>query len=89
MNKNSAIGTSWDEFEKEIFTPEEIAETDLRVRRIIRQIRNRKKGTYVIVGNNRVVPSGERSIRCRNIRCRNMSDLTKSLLVHKVGHKED
>ena len=28
---NSAIGQSWDEFEKEFYTPEEIAESDLRV----------------------------------------------------------
>lgn len=28
---NSAIGHSWDEIEKDIFTPEEIAESDLRV----------------------------------------------------------
>lgn len=27
----SAIGQSWDEFEKEFYTPEEIAESDLRV----------------------------------------------------------
>lgn len=31
MVKNSAIGQSWDEFEKEFYTPEEIAESDLRV----------------------------------------------------------
>lgn len=31
MIKNSAIGQSWDEFEKEFYTPEEIAESDLRV----------------------------------------------------------
>lgn len=30
MNTN-AIGQSWDEFEKEFYTPEEIAESDLRV----------------------------------------------------------
>ena len=28
---NSAIGDSWDEFEKTIYTPEEIAESNLRV----------------------------------------------------------
>jgi DNA-binding XRE family transcriptional regulator len=28
---NSAIGRSWDEVRKELFTPEEIAESDLRV----------------------------------------------------------
>lgn len=28
---NPAIGQSWDEFEKEIFTPEEITASDLRV----------------------------------------------------------
>jgi XRE family transcriptional regulator len=31
MMNNSAIGQSWDEFEKEFYTPEEIAESDLRV----------------------------------------------------------
>ena len=33
MNKDriSPVGTDWDDFEKEIFTPEEIAESDLRV----------------------------------------------------------
>ena len=31
MVKNSAIGQSWNEFEKEFYTPEEIAESDLRV----------------------------------------------------------
>lgn len=28
---NSAIGQSWEKFEKEFYTPEEIAESDLRV----------------------------------------------------------
>ena len=28
---NSAIGRNWDDFEKDIFTPEELAESDLRV----------------------------------------------------------
>ena len=31
MMNNSAIGQSWEEFEKEFYTPEEIAESDLRV----------------------------------------------------------
>lgn len=31
MKKNSAIGSSWDDVRKELFTPEEIAESDLRV----------------------------------------------------------
>ena len=30
-NKISPLGLSWDDFEKENFTPEEIAESDLRV----------------------------------------------------------
>ena len=29
--KYNTIGDNWDDFEKEIFTPEEIAESDLRV----------------------------------------------------------
>ena len=31
FENNPAIGQSWDEFEREIFTPEEIAASDLRV----------------------------------------------------------
>lgn len=31
ITDNPAIGRSWDEFEREIFTPEEIAESNLRV----------------------------------------------------------
>ena len=31
MMDNSAIGQSWDEVEQELFTPEEIAESNLRV----------------------------------------------------------
>ena len=31
MNENSAIGSSWEDVRKELFTPEEIAESDLRV----------------------------------------------------------
>ena len=30
-NKISSLGTNWDDFEKQYFTPEEIAESDLRV----------------------------------------------------------
>lgn len=30
-NKISSLGTKWDDFEKKYFTPEEIAESDLRV----------------------------------------------------------
>ena len=31
MRKNKAIGGAWEEFEKETFSPEEIAESNLRV----------------------------------------------------------
>ena len=31
MNKNSSVGRSWAETRQELFTPEEIAESDLRV----------------------------------------------------------
>lgn len=31
MKKNSATGRNWEEVERELFTPEEIAESDLRV----------------------------------------------------------
>ena len=40
---NPAIGRSWDEFEKEIFTPEEIAESNLRVALIGEMIKARQE----------------------------------------------
>lgn len=40
---NKAIGRSWEEFEKEIFTEEEIAESDLRVALIGELIKARKE----------------------------------------------
>ena len=40
---NSAIGQSWDEFEKEFYTPEEIAESDLRVALIGEHIKARNE----------------------------------------------
>lgn len=39
---NSAIGSSWEELEKEIFTPEEIAASDLRVALIGEMIKARE-----------------------------------------------
>ena len=43
MNNNSAIGRSWDEVEKELFTPEEIAESDLSVALIGELIKARQE----------------------------------------------
>ena len=43
MNKNSAIGRSWDEVRAELFTPEEIAESDLRVALIGELIKARQE----------------------------------------------
>ncbi len=40
---NSAIGMSWEEFEKEIFTPEEIAESNMRVALIGELIKARQE----------------------------------------------
>lgn len=40
---NSAIGRSWDEIEKEVFTPEEIAESHLRVALISELIKARQE----------------------------------------------
>jgi ribosome-binding protein aMBF1 (putative translation factor) len=40
---NPAIGRSWDEVRKELFTPEEIAESDLRVALIGELIKARKE----------------------------------------------
>ena len=42
MMNNSAIGRSWDDVEREIFTPEEIAESDLRVALIGELIKARR-----------------------------------------------
>ena len=39
---NKAIGQSWDEYEKEIFTPEEIEELDKRVALLLAEIDRRK-----------------------------------------------
>lgn len=44
--KNSALGPTWDEVRKELFTPEEIAASDLRVALIGEWIKAREKGTH-------------------------------------------
>ncbi len=41
--KNDAIGHSWDEVERELFTPEEIAESNLRVALIGELIKARQE----------------------------------------------
>ncbi len=41
MEKNSAIGHSWEEVRKELFTPEEIAASDKRVARMSKAIEQR------------------------------------------------
>jgi len=43
MSNNSAIGMSWDELENELYSPEEIAESDLRVALIGELIKARKE----------------------------------------------
>lgn len=43
MNNNSAIGRSWEEVRSELFTPEEIAESDLRVALIGELIKAREE----------------------------------------------
>ena len=40
---NSAIGSDWEDFRKEIFTPEEIAESDNRVAIIVAMIEARRE----------------------------------------------
>lgn len=40
---NSAIGSSWEELEKELFTPEELAASDLRVALISEMIKARQE----------------------------------------------
>lgn len=46
-DNNTAIGKSWDEVERELYTPDEIAESDLRVAQIGKVIRARLKKTAV------------------------------------------
>lgn len=43
MNENSAIGSSWDEVRADLFTSEEIAESDLRVALIGELIKARQE----------------------------------------------
>lgn len=43
MKNNSAIGANWDDVRKELFTPEEIAESDLRVALIGELIKARQE----------------------------------------------
>ncbi len=43
MDRNSAIGHSWEEVRGELFSPEEIAESDLRVALIGELIKARKE----------------------------------------------
>ena len=43
IKENPAIGRSWDEVRKEIFTPEEIAQSDLRVALIGELIKARQE----------------------------------------------
>lgn len=43
ITDNPAIGRSWDEVRKELFTPEEIAESDLRVALIGELIKARRE----------------------------------------------
>lgn len=43
ITNNPAIGRSWEEVEREIYTPEEIAETDLRVALIGELIKARQE----------------------------------------------
>ena len=43
ITNNPAIGRSWDEFEQEYFTPEEIAESNLRVALIGEMIKARQE----------------------------------------------
>jgi len=43
MNKFSPIGSDWDDVRKELFTPEEIAASDLRVALICERARARRE----------------------------------------------
>jgi len=43
ITDNSAIGRSWDEIERELYTSDEIVQSDLRVAQIGKAIRARQK----------------------------------------------
>ena len=43
MSKDAAVGRSWEDLEKEIFTEEEITASDLRVARISEMIKTREQ----------------------------------------------
>ena len=45
--KNSAIGSSWNDVEREIFTSEEIAESNLHVERVGELIKTRKEESVI------------------------------------------
>lgn len=53
--RNSAIGSSWDDFEKKNFTPEEITASDARIKRAGKRIKgriyrcNNKETGYIIL----------------------------------------
>lgn len=57
---NKAIGRDWEEIEKEIFTPEEIAEAELKASIISKQIKaeNEKKLSKRTLEELRVYSSG-------------------------------
>lgn len=43
MTERAVSEKTWEEFERELFTPEEIAESDKRVAEICREIESRKE----------------------------------------------
>lgn len=43
MMKNSAIGQSWDEFEKESYTPKEIRASHRRARKMVKRDQRRMR----------------------------------------------
>ena len=43
MNKNSAIGPNWEDVRRELFTPEEIRESDLRVALMLELVKARNE----------------------------------------------
>lgn len=43
MVNNSAIGQSWDDFEKEFYTPEEIEASHRRARKMVKRDRRRMR----------------------------------------------
>ena len=68
INKNnSAIGRSWEEVRAELFTPEEIAESNLRVALIGELIKARQENYKKRINNKKILKQLERYMKNENV----------------------